>query len=78
MRNIKKDICKELAKHCRILNNAHKRADHSELERSCYYQRYIGEMEMLNRLSEKTKSHCRCEDIKDKGNKHIGHRMVKR
>jgi len=77
MRNIKQEICKELSRHCNTLNDAHKRPDHSELEKNRYYQRYIGEMDMLNELAKRLKVECRCKEIKV-NNKHVGHKMVKK
>ena len=69
-------ICKDLKEHCQWLNDAHKRADHSELEKQAEYQQYIGEMNQLNKIAKKMRLTCKCKQNKS-GKKHIGHRMVK-
>lgn len=73
----KQYICKTLTEHCDWLNEAHKdKAKHKVMEKTIPYQRYIGEMEELNKIARKFKTGCSCKEIK-KGGKHIGHRMVK-
>jgi formate-dependent phosphoribosylglycinamide formyltransferase (GAR transformylase) len=72
-------ICDTLAKHCENLNEAHKdEAKHKRMIKTVRYQRYIGAMEQLNRLSRKFGYGCYCKDIPGPGNEHKGHRMVRR
>jgi len=71
-------ICKTLTEHCDWLNDAHKdKAKHERMKKTIKYQRYIGEMEELNKISRKLKNGCKCKEIMGKGKEHIGHRMVK-
>jgi hypothetical protein len=71
-------ICKTLTEHCVWLNDAHKnKAKHDRMKKTIKYQRYIGEMEELNKIARKFQTGCKCKEIKGSGKEHIGHRMVK-
>lgn len=71
-------ICKTLTEHCVWLDKAHKdKTKHDKLKKTIKYQRYIGEMNELNKLSKKFGSGCQCKEIKGK-KEHLGHRMVKK
>lgn len=75
--NEKEYICKTLKEHCVCLDKAHKdKAKHDKMKKTIRYQRYIGEMEELNKLAQKFKNRCRCKEIEGSGKEHIGHRMV--
>ena len=71
-------ICKTLTEHCILLDKAHKnKAKHDKMKKTIPYQRYIGEMEELNKLSRKFQTGCKCKEITGSGKEHAGHRMVK-
>ena len=74
----KQYVCKTLTDHCVWLDKAHKdKAKHDRMKKTNRYQRYIGEMEELNKLSRKFQTGCSCKEIKGSGKEHTGHRMVK-